>query len=394
VYLSHLECTRCGKRHDPSIVQTVCSDCKGVLFARYDLEQVQQHVSKAALASRVRSMWRYSELLPVKQESNIVTLGEGYTNILPLPKSGRKVGFNHLFMKDDGLIPTGTFKARGMSSAISKCVELGVRKVAVATAGNAGAAMAAYASRAGIESYAYMPRDTPEIIRGQCEFYGAKITLVNGTIADAGKIVDELGVRKSWMILSTMKEPYRVEGKKTMGFEIAEQFEWHVPDVIVYPTGGGTGIVGMWKAFEELEAIGWISEGRRPRLVSVQSSGCAPVVKAFRDGKESCEIWSKAETVAAGLRVPKAYGDYLILKAIRKSHGTVIAVSDKEILNAMKELAHTEGLCVCPEGAASYACLPKLQSDGFLDKDERVLLYNTGVGTLYSELIVSQREQA
>ncbi len=361
-------------------------DCKGVLFARYDLDQAAQRFSKHALVSRVRNMWRYRELLPVRDESNIVTLGEGYTSILPLTRVGGKVGLKELFMKDDGLIPTGTFKARGMAAAISRCVELGVGKVAVATAGNAGAAMAAYASRAGIESYVYMPKDTPEPIRRECEVYGARVTLVDGTIADAGKRVDELSLRNNWMTLSTMNEPYRVEGKKTMGFEIAEQFEWRTPDVVVYPTGGGTGIVGMWKAFEELEKIGWINQ-KRPRFVAVQSSGCAPVVKAFQEGKESCEFWHDASTVAAGLRVPKAYGDYLILRAIRESHGTAIAVSDKEILNAMKELARTEGVCVCPEGAATYACLPKLQDDGFLDKDEQVLLYNTGIGILYPDLI-------
>lgn len=386
MFLSYLECTKCGKRHDPSLVQTTCTNCKGVLLARYDLDQVAQHFSKQALASRVTSMWRYLELLPVKDESNISTLGEGYTNVLRLSKVGRKVGLTELFMKDDGLVPTGTFKARGMAAAISKCVELGVGKVAVATAGNAGAAMAAFASRAGIESYAYMPKDTPEPIRRECEVYGGKVTLVAGTIADAGKIVDELSPRNNWMTLSTMKEPYRVEGKKTMGLEIAEQFEWRIPDVIVYPTGGGTGIVGMWKAFDELEKIGWINS-KRPRFVSVQSSGCAPVVKAFQEGKESCEFWNSANTVAAGLRVPKAYGDYLILRAIRESHGTAVAVCDKEILNAMKELARTEGIWVCPEGAATYACLPKLQNEGFLDKDERVLLYNTGLGILYADLI-------
>jgi threonine synthase len=331
-------------------------------------------------------MWRYRELLPVKDESNIVTLGEGYTNVLPIAKVGRKVGLKNLFMKDDGLIPTGTFKARGMAAAISKCLELGVSKVAVATAGNAGAAMAAYASRAGIESNAYMPKDTPEAIRRECEVYGAKVTLVDGTIADASKLVDGLSSGNGWMTLSTMKEPYRVEGKKTMGFEIAEQCGWQVPDVIVYPTGGGTGIVGMWKAFEELEKVGLLNS-KRPRFVSVQSSGCAPVVKAFQEGKESCDFWEDADTVAAGLRVPRAYGDYLILRAIRESHGTALAVTDRQIVGAMKELARTEGIWVCPEGAATFACLPKLRNEGFLDKDEHVLLYNTGLGTLYADLL-------
>lgn len=386
MFLSHLECSKCGKKHDPGIVQTVCTNCKGVLLAKYELDLVAQHLSKEALTSRVKSMWRYRELLPVKDASNVASLGEGFTSILHLAKAGQKAGLTELFIKNDGLIPTGTFKARGMASAISKCKELGVEKVAVATAGNAGAAMAAYASRAGLRSYVYMPKDAPSPIRLECEIYGAKVTLVDGTIADAGKIVEELGPKNDWMVLSTMKEPYRVEGKKTMGFEIAEQLGWDLPDVIIYPTGGGTGIVGMWKAFEELERIGMITS-KRPRFVSVQSTGCAPVVKAFEEGREDCEFWERATTVAAGLRVPKAYGDYLILKALRESHGTAVAVSDAELLHAMKELAHTEGIWACPEGAATLACIEDLRNTGFLDRDEKVLLYNTGSGILYQDLL-------
>ena len=385
MFMSNLECTRCGKKHDANCVQTVCSECLGVLFARYDLEQVADKSSKHALRSRVKSMWRYRELLPVREESNVTSLGEGFTPILHLANVGHKLGLKNLFMKDDGLIPTGTFKARGMASAISKCKELGVKKVAVATAGNAGAAMSAYASRAGLKTYVYMPKDTPEPIRLECEIYGADITLVDGTISDAGRIVEEGTEKNGWMNLSTMKEPYRVEGKKTMGFEIAEQFEWALPDVIVYPTGGGTGIVGMWKAFEELGGIGWVSS-KRPRLISVQSSGCAPVVKAIRDGKDECDSWVDAQTIAAGLRVPKAYGDYLILRAIRQSHGTGVEVSDGEILKAMKTVASKEGIWVCPEGAATYACLTQLIDAGNIDKDEIVLLYNTGSGILYPDL--------
>jgi len=386
MFLSDLECTRCGKRQNAKSVQTVCDDCRGVLFARYDLDQVAKKSSKQALGSRARSMWRYRELLPVKEESNIVSLGEGFTPILHLTNVGPKLGLKNLLMKDDGLIPTGTFKARGMASAISKCKELGVKKVAVATAGNAGAAMSAYASRAGLETHVYMPKDTPEPIRLESKIYGANITLVDGTISDAGRIVDEVAAKNGWMNLSTMKEPYRVEGKKTMGLEIAEQLNWTLPDVIVYPTGGGTGIVGMWKAFEELEKIGWIS-GKRPRLVSVQSSGCAPVVKAIQDGKEVCDFWEGAQTIAAGLRVPKPYGDYLILKAIRESEGTAVEVTDQEILAAMRTLASKEGLWVCPEGAATYASLSKLRATKGLDDDETVLLYNTGSGILYPDII-------
>jgi threonine synthase len=387
MFLSHLECTRCGKAHDAKDVQTVCKQCAGVLFARYDLDQIAAHVSKELLRSRVMSMWRYRELLPVNNEGNVTTLGEGLTPVFRLERSGRKVGLLNLFMKNDGLIPTGTFKARGMASAVSKCRELGVKAVAVATAGNAGAAMTAYASRAGIDSYVFMPKDTPDPIRLECEIYGARLTLVDGLISDAGRMVEQQCAQQGWMNLSTMKEPYRVEGKKTMGLEIAEQSGWSLPDAIVYPTGGGTGIVGMWKAFDELEKLGWLEREKKPRMVSVQSTGCAPVVKAMREGRESCDFWNDATTVAAGLRVPKAYGDYLILRAIRESDGTAVAVSDEEMLNAMKELATSEGVWVCPEGAATYAGIGKLLESGAIDKDEKVLLYNTGLGILYPELI-------
>jgi threonine synthase len=331
-------------------------------------------------------MWRYSELLPIKDELNVVTLGEGFTPIVQLRKTGEQLGLKNLFMKDDGLIPTGTFKARGMATAISKCLELGIKQVAVATAGNAGAAMAAYAAKAGLESHVYMPKDTPNPIRLECEIYGANVTLVDGSISDAGKMVDEAAKQNRWMILSTMKEPYRVEGKKTMGFEIAEQLHWSLPDVIVYPTGGGTGIVGMWKAFDELEKAGLIS-GRRPRMVSVQPTTCAPVVKAIQERKDTCEFWNNPATIAAGLRVPKPFGDYLIIRTVTNSHGTAVAVSDESMIHAMKDIARKEGVWMCPEGAATFASLPQLTGSGFLDMDETVLLYNTGSGILYPTLI-------
>lgn len=317
---------------------------------------------------------------------NVVTLGEGFTPILQLRRASKLLGMKNLFMKDDGLIPTGTFKARGMASAISRCKELRVGKVAVATAGNAGAAMSAYGSKAGLESYVYMPKDTPTIIRLECEMYGARVTLVDGSIADAGILVDKASAANGWITMSTMKEPYRVEGKKTMGFEVAEQFAWLLPDVIVYPTGGGTGIVGMWKAFDELERIGLISE-KRPRMVSVQSTTCAPVVRAVEKGRESCEAVANPATIAAGLRVPKPYGDYLILRAINQSKGTAVAVSDADMVGAMRDIARGEGVWVCPEGAATYACLPNLKETGFIDRDETVLLYNTGSGILYSDIV-------
>jgi threonine synthase len=386
MFLSHLQCSRCGRKHDTDVVQTVCRDCASVLFARYDLDDVAEQVSKQLFQSRPSSMWRYRELLPVKDESNVVTLGEGFTPIIHFQRAGKRLGLKNLFLKDDGLIPTGTFKARGMSTAISRCLELGVRKVAVATAGNAGAAMAAYASKAGLESHVYMPKDTPDPVRLECQIYGANLTFVDGSISDAGKMVDEAAKRNGWMALSTMKEPYRVEGKKTMGFEIAEQFQWSLPDVIVYPTGGGTGIVGMWKAFDELKRTGLMS-GKLPRMVSVQSTTCAPVVKAIEEGKESCEFWKNPATVASGLRVPKAFGDYLIIRAINESHGTALAVSDEDMLNAMKDAARKEGVWMCPEGAATFASLPQLVRSGFLEGDETVLLYNTGSGVLYPNLV-------
>jgi threonine synthase len=342
--------------------------------------------SKKALMSRVRSMWRYRELLPVNDDRNITTLGEGYTPVLKLNRIGLALGMKNVYVKDDGQIPTGSFKARGMACAISKCKELGVRKVAVATAGNAGAAMSAYAAQAGMDAFIYMPRDTPTPIRLECEIYGAHISLVNGTIADAGRLVSEGMARKEWFELSTMKEPYRVEGKKTMGFEIAEQFEWTLPDAIIYPTGGGTGIVGMSKAFDELNKLGWLS-GQSARLISVQTAGCAPVAKAIQEHKDHCEFWENAHTLAAGLRVPKPYGDYLIIKAVNKSGGTSVIVSEDEMLNSMKTLARKEGIWICPEGAATLASIPHLLERSAIDRDERILLYNTGSGILYPETL-------
>jgi threonine synthase len=331
-------------------------------------------------------MWRYKELLPVEDEKNITTLGEGFTPILHLKKLGPKLGIRNLFLKDDGQIPTGSFKARGMASAISKCKELGLRKVAVPTAGNAGAAMSAYAAQAGIESYVYMPRETPQTIKLECEVYGAHVTMVDGTIADAGRVVGEGTARKEWFEMSTMKEPYRAEGKKTMGFEIAEQFTWKTPDVILYPTGGGTGIIGMSKAFDELESLGWI-RGTRPRFVSVQAAGCAPIAKAIQEHKENCEFWENAETSAAGLRVPKPYADYLIIKAVNQSKGTSAIVPEEEMLSSIKVLARTEGIWACPEGAATVAALRHLLEQEAIDPDETVLLYNTGLGILYPDTV-------
>lgn len=331
-------------------------------------------------------MWRWRELLPVRSGENIVTLGEGETPLLPVRRLGKRHGASHLFVKDEGGNPTGSFKARGFSAAISRAVELGVRHAATPSAGNAGAALAAYGAAAGISTAVFMPEDAPLINRVEATVYGADVHLVRGLISDAGKIVRELAPSRGWFDVSTMKEPYRVEGKKTMGFEIAEQFDWSLPDAIVYPTGGGTGLVGMWKAFDELEGLGWIG-AERPRMIAVQASGCAPVVKAFEERKETAEFWKDAATEAAGLRVPLPFADSLLLQIVRASRGTAVAVSDGEILDAMKDLASLEGVFASPEGAATYSAYKRLAESGFLKREDRVVLFNTGTGLKYPEWI-------
>jgi threonine synthase len=331
-------------------------------------------------------MWRYRELLPVRKVENIVTLGEGCTPILRCDRLGSELSVNNLLLKDDGMIPTGTFKARGLSAAVSKAKELGVRRIAIPTAGNAGAAVSAYGAKAGMETFVFMPKDAPHANKAECLAYGARLYLVDGLISDAGRIVTKGRNLMGWFDVSTTKEPYRVEGKKTMGLEIAEEMGWVLPDVILYPTGGGTGIIGMWKAFTELEQLGWI-EGSKPRMFSVQSEGCAPIVKAYREGGESCDFWMNAQTVAAGLRVPKPYADYLILKILRESHGGAVSVSEDSIFKAQRKLASKEGIFAAPEGAATIEGLKKLLDSGEVDKSENVLLYNTGSGILYTDLI-------
>ncbi len=333
-------------------------------------------------------MWRYGELLPVTDERNIVSLGETQSPVLLLEKLGGSFGLKALYVKDDGVMPTGSFKARGQSSAVSKCKELGLGKVALASAGNAGGALAAYAARGGLEAYVFVPKDAPSMNVKECLLLGAKVFMVDGLINDAGRIVSACCTKYGWFNLSTLREPYRVEGKKTMGFEIAEQFHWDLPDVIIYPTGGGTGLLGIWKAFEELEELGWISDAR-PRLVAVQSETCAPVVKAFKEGKESVELFRDAYTVAPGLRVPFPYASEQILKVLRSSKGTAVSVRDSEMLDAVKRFGR-EGLYVCPEGGATLAGLKVLLDDGWVDKDEKILLYNTGSALKYGELLESQ----
>jgi threonine synthase len=336
------------------------------------------------LKGRRADLWRYAEVLPVEREENIVSLGEGWTPLLAAERLGSSLGLRRLYVKDESQNPTQSFKARGMTAAVSMAKELGARKLAVPSAGNAAGALAAYAARAGLEAHIFMPDDTPRANVVECEQTGARVTLMKGLITDCGAEVGRRKEAEGWFDVSTLKEPYRVEGKKTLGYELAEQLDWELPDVVVYPTGGGTGLVGMWKAFDEMEAMGWIG-GRRPRMVSVQSAGCAPIIRAFEEGKRFADEFENAATVASGLRVPKAVGDFLILDALRASNGAAVAVSDEELLAAVKEIGAAEGLFVAPEGAACLPALRKLVERGEVGRDERVVLFNTGAGVKYLE---------
>jgi threonine synthase len=385
-YLTHLECPECGQYFDAHHTQTICRACNSPLLPRYDLAAARQHLDREELERRRGSMWRWRELLPVIEVEHIVTLGEGSTPVLALPRLGADLGLTQLFIKDEAGNPTGSFKARGMSAAVSRAHELGVHDVVVPTAGNAGGALAAYAARAGMKAHVFMPKDAPPINILECRMVGAELELVEGLISDAGRLAAKYASSRGWFDMSTLKEPYRVEGKKTMGLELAQDFEWRLPDVVVYPTGGGTGLIGMWKAFAELEALGWIGP-ERPRMVVVQANGCAPVVRAFQQGAERCEVWQEAHTLASGLRVPGAYADRLILRALRESQGTAVAVSDAEIVAAQREAAAREGLFICPEGAAALAGLRLLLANDWLHADERVLVYNTGAGVKYAHLL-------
>ena len=329
-------------------------------------------------------MWRYAPVLPVSDPHSIVSLGEGMTPLRRTDRLAARLGTDSVWVKDEGMNPTASFKARGLSCALSMCVELGIKKVAIPSAGNAASALAAYAAAAGIESYIFMPRDVPQANYLECKAYGANVTLVDGLISDCGKIVAERGPQEGWFDVSTLKEPYRIEGKKTMGFEVAEQMDWELPDAIFYPTGGGVGMIGMWKAFEEMEQLGWIGS-RRPKMIAVQAEGCAPVVRAFEENEPRSRFFENARTLAAGLRVPKPLGDFLVLEAVRASHGTAIAVSDDEMLDAGMELASQEGIFAAPEGAACVAALRKLLANGFLKSSDRIVLYNTGSGLKYLE---------
>jgi threonine synthase len=380
-FVTHLECAQTGERHAADQVHNLSRAGKPLLV-RYDLAGVRQALSMAMLLPRAPDLWRYRELLPVRSVQDIVTLGEAMTPLVLLPKLAARLGGGELLVKDEGRLPTGSFKARGLVMAVSMAKAFGISHMAMPTNGNAGAALAAYASRAGIKTTIFCPEDTPEVNVREIALQGANVYRVNGLIDDCGKIVGEGKAKVGWFDVSTLKEPYRIEGKKTMGLELAEQLGWQVPDVIFYPTGGGTGLIGMWKAFAELEAIGFIGS-KRPRMVAVQADGCAPIVRAFDDGAEHAPRWDNAQTIASGIRVPQAIGDFLILRAVRESGGFAIAVSDDAITAAIDEVARTEGFLMCPEGAATYAAYKQSLKDGRVARDERAVLFNCASGLKY-----------
>jgi threonine synthase len=382
--ISYLECTRCGEHVSADRPQNTCPKDGGVLFVRYDLAALKGKLRREDLRGRVASMWRYADVLP---DAEPVTLGEGFTPMLPSREHA------NVFIKDEGLNPTGSFKARGMSAAVTMARffarQSGPKKLAVPSAGNAGGALAAYAAAAGLEAYIFMPKDVPLANRMESEYFGAHVTLVDGLISDCARMVAERKEKEGWFDVSTLKEPFRVEGKKTMGYEVAEQLDWKLPAAIIYPTGGGVGMIGMWKAFEEMEQLGWIG-AERPKMITVQAAGCAPIVKAWEAGKSVSEMWTGAQTFAAGLRVPKAYGDYLILDILKKSGGAAVSATDEEIMAAMRQWASVEGVFAAPEGAASLVAYQKLRATGFLREEDTVVLFNTGTAYKYLDTIEAQ----
>lgn len=384
-YFSHLECGYCKNTFDKNKIWNLCPDCGKPLLARYDIESARKVFRKELLKEREKTLWRYYEMLPLNDSKFKLSLGEGYTPLIKTENLANEIGVKNLFIKEEGVNPTTSFKARGLCLAISKAYEFDIKEVSIPSAGNAAGAMSAYASLAGMKSFVFMPKDVPEPFVAECKALGAEVTLVDGLITDCGKLAAE-GVKKYGRFdVSTLKEPYRIEGKKTMGYEVAEQMNWILPDVIIYPTGGGTGLVGMWKAFDEMEKLGWINS-KRPRMVSVQSDGCSPIVKAFNDEKEFAEMWTGAKTVADGLRVPAAIGDFLILRAIRESNGIAVSVSDEELVESAKQIGRTTGIFASPEGGATLAALKKLISKNWIKNDETIVLFNTGSGHKYMHL--------
>ncbi|HSJ56581.1 MAG TPA: threonine synthase [Anaerolineae bacterium] len=384
-FLTHLECGLCGTTYDADRFWNLCPACGKPLLARYDLDAARQAVTPEQIGAREASLWRYRELLPVRDARYMLDLGEGWTPLVHATRLGEAIGFDNLYVKDEGLNPTGSFKARGLGVAMSRAHELGVTAVSIPSAGNAAGAMSAYAALAGVEAHVFMPRDVPPLFVAECRALGAQVTLIDGLITDCGKAAAE-GVRQFGRFdMSTLKEPYRIEGKKTMGYELAEQMGWALPDVIIYPTGGGTGLIGMWKAFDEMEKLGWIGP-ERPRMVTVQSTGCAPMVRAFHDGSEFATLWEGAATKADGLRVPAAVGDFLILRALRESGGTAVAVPDEEMIESCDLIGRTHGIFAAPEGGATLAAFHRLRADGWVADGERVVLFNTGSGLKYAHL--------
>lgn len=384
-FLIDLVCTKTDKAYSKDQLWNLSPEAEAPLFARYDLDAVAKALRREKLAERVPTMWRYAEVLPIENEQFQVSLGEGFTPLLQATSLGRKIGVPKLYIKDEGLNPTGSFKARGMSAAISRAAELGAQAIAIPSAGNAGGATAAYAARAGLPAHIFMPKDVPQANYIECKVLGAHVELIDGLISDCGKIVASRKEAEGWFDISTLKEPYRVEGKKTMGYELAEQFDWELPEVVIYPTGGGTGLIGMWKAFDEMEQMGWIGP-ERPRMISVQAAGCAPIVRAYSAGDEHAEPWIDPETIAAGLRVPAAVGDFLMLKAIRDSGGCALSVTDEELMASASKMAVAVGSFPAPEGAATLAALEKLIAQNLVSERDHVVLFNTGTGLKYIEL--------
>jgi threonine synthase len=384
MFLTHLSCTSCGLRHEWQSLQNLCTQCSKPLFPVYDLAAVGRVLTREKLVTREKSLWRYREVLPLRSNFEPVTFGEGGTPLLPAKTFGAALGLTNLWIKDESQNPTQSFKARGMAVAVSMAKYLGATKLAVPSAGNAGGALAAYAARAGLEAHIFMPRDTPRANIVECREVGAHVTLIDGLITDCGAEIARRKAAEGWFDMSTLKEPYRVEGKKTLGYELAEQLDWNLPDVVLYPTGGGTGLIGMWKAFDEMETLGWIGS-KRPRMFTVQASGCAPIVRAFEAGEKSAAEFPNAHTRASGLRVPKAVGDFLMLDILRKSNGGAVTVEDDEMIRITREVGAKEGLFVAPEGAACFAALRSLCAKGKIATDESVVIFNTGSGIKYLE---------
>jgi threonine synthase len=388
MFLSHLECSACGKQHDWRHLQNLCTACAKPLFAIVDLAALRKIdcLKQSIVQRREKSLWRWRELLPLPADAEPVSLGEGGTPLLEAKKFGEDAAVD-LWIKDESVNPTQSFKARGMTVAVSMAKYLGVKELAVPSAGNAGGAMAAYAARAGLEAHIFMPRDTPRANIVECKEVGGHVALIDGLITDCGAEIARRNEKEGWFDLSTLKEPYRIEGKKTLGYEIAEQLDWKLPDVILYPTGGGTGLIGMWKAFDEIEQLGWI-DNRRPRMFSVQASGCAPIVRAFESSEKIASEFANAHTLASGLRVPRAIGDFLMLDILRRSGGGAVAVDDEEMIRAVREVGSKEGLFVAPEGAACFVALKKLRASGKIEKRERVVIFNTGSGIKYLDVLL------